>query len=329
MKNEIVSIIVPVYGVENHIAQCFHSLMKQTYSDIQYILVDDASPDGSIAVITAILEQYPARQQQVNIVRHSVNKGLPAARNTGLSQATGEYIFHCDSDDWIEPTMIQDMVLAAQARRADIVYSDFYLSFHKNERYMEQPSYSDAESSLIAMLDGSMKFNVWNKLIRRRLYTDHEIIFPDGKSMGEDMTVLKLFCHAKRIAYLKGAYYHYVQTNANAFTKSISETSLAQIKANVTDVTGYIETVFGKARFSDALQYFKLNMKLPFLISLDYGMYRLWRTWYPTANGYIGKNPAFSFRTRFIQYMALYKQFWLVYLYNIFIMKVVYGILYR
>jgi len=329
MNNDLVSIIVPVYGVETHVGRCFHSLMEQSYQAIEYIIVDDATPDRSIQIIKEILDQYPARKDQVHIIRHGVNKGLPTARNTGLVEAKGVYIVNCDSDDWIEPTMIEEMVKVARSSQADIVYSDFYLSFHKNERYMAQPDHTVPEACITAMLDGSMKFNVWNKLVRRKLYSDHAILFPDGKSMGEDMTMLKLFCHAQRTAHLKGAYYHYMQTNSNAFTKSISEKSLSQIKANVSDITEYIETMFGKERFSDALQYFKLNMKLPFLISLDYNMYKLWVAWYPESNKWIGKNPAFSMRTRFIQYMALRKQFWLVFLYNYLIIKVVYGVVYR
>lgn len=194
---------------------------------------------------------------------------------------------------------------------------------------MPQPHHTDPEACITAMLDGSMKFNVWNKLVRRDLYVDHRILFPEGMSMGEDMTMLKLFCHAQRAAHLKGACYHYMQTNSNAFTKTISEKSLAQIKSNVSDVTHYIETKFGQERFRDALQYFKLNMKLPFLISLDYNMYRLWRSWYPESNKWIGKNPSFSMRTRMVQYMALRKQFWLVFLYNYLLIRIVYGVVYR
>ena len=84
----------------------------------------------------------------MKIVSHDVNKGLPAARNTGLAEAGGDYIYHCDSDDWVEPDMLEKMLKAAEEKDADIVYCDFFLSFEKNERYMSNPDYSTADELL-------------------------------------------------------------------------------------------------------------------------------------------------------------------------------------
>lgn len=329
MQTPLVSIIVPIFNVEQHIGECIDSLLSQSYSSIEYIFVDDASPDNSMLILDNILADYPCRSSFVKVLRHETNKGLPAARNSGLAVAKGDYIFHCDSDDWIEPDMISDMMQVANNANADIVYTDFFLSFSKNERCMKQPAFKNPEDALRAMLDGSMKFNVWNKLIKRRLYADYAITFPDGRSMGEDMTILKLFCRAEKVTHLPRAHYHYMQTNPNAFTKRISEERLEQIRYNVTDVIHYIERVYGKIKFEKEIQYFKLNMKLSFLISTDPYMYNLWRKWYPEADAYIGENPAFCKRTRLIQYAALKKQDWLIKLYNYLIIKFVYGIVYR
>lgn len=329
MNNNLVSIIIPIYNVAEHIACCTRSLMEQTHPNIEFILVNDATPDNSMDIVANVISKYPYRQGQVRHVEHTHNKGLPTARNSGLALAKGEYIFHGDSDDWIEPGMIADMVQAAQDRQADIVYTDFYLSFHKNERYMNQPAFTDPEDALRAMLNGSMKFNVWNKLIKRRLYVEHAISFPDGKGMGEDMTIMKLFCRAKKVVHIPNAYYHYMQTNPNAFTKRVSDERLEQIRYNVADIIRHIEGLYGQKRFEKDIQFFKLNMKLSFLISTDTYMYHLWRHWYREANAYIGVNPAFSTRMRLVQYAALKKQDWLVRLYNYFIIKLVYGIIYR
>ena len=87
-----VSVIVPVYGVEKFVEHCTVSLMDQTLDGVEYIFVDDCTPDGSVGIIRNVISRYP--DKDVRIVSHSVNRGLPAARNTGISLANGEYIFH-------------------------------------------------------------------------------------------------------------------------------------------------------------------------------------------------------------------------------------------
>ncbi len=323
-----VSIIVPIYRVEEHIERCARSLMEQSYRNIEYIFVDDASPDKSMARLEKLLTDYPERRESIQIITHDENKGLPTARNSGLRVANGDYIFHCDSDDWVDECMISELIAVAQQEDVDIIYTDFYLSFHTNERYMRQPEFKMPMDCLQGMLCGSMKFNVWNKLIKRKLYVDHGIVFPTGQSMGEDMTIIKLFCKANTVKYIPNGYYHYMQTNPNAHTKRFSERQLVEIQRNLEDVVRYIEQHVAMD-LNREVAYFKLNMKLPLLISLDTKMYALWRNWFPEANLFIKNNPAFSLRAKFIQYAALKRMDWLVKLYNQLVIRFVYGIIFR
>ena len=171
-----VSVIVPVYGVEKFITHCADSLMAQTmHEGVEYIFVDDASQDASMERLKSVLSKYPARANQVKILVHERNMGLPAARNTGLTQARGEYVFHCDSDDFGEPEMLETLYGKAKEEDADIVWCDWFLTFGSTERYMAQPECGSPEEALKAMLGGAMKFNVWNKLVRKSLYTDNAV----------------------------------------------------------------------------------------------------------------------------------------------------------
>ena len=326
--DSLITVIVPIYKVESFIERCIRSLMEQNYANIEFILVDDASPDSSILKAMHVVEQYPNRRDSVRVVFHAQNKGLPAARNTGLEFARGTYIFHCDSDDWIEREMLADMVKVAHSQKADIVYSDFYLSFDKRERHMKQPSYQRASECIIAMLNGRMKFNVWNKLVRRDLFERNRIWFPQGKSMGEDMTMIRLFCHAGIVAHLPRPYYHYRQTNAGAFTKSFSPKYIEDMVHNVNTTITYLRECYGE-RLEKELSFFKLNMKLPFLISTDRAMYDIWQSLFREANVFIDKNPAFSARIKFIQKAALKKQYGIVKIYNLLIVQFIYGIIYK
>ena len=324
-----VSVVIPVFKVRNFIERCASSLFEQTLKDVEYIFVDDASPDDSIDIIKACIERYPERKEQVRILVHEQNQGLPAARNTGLAVATGEYVFHCDSDDFVEREMLEEMYNAAKAQDADMVYCDFYLSFEKNERYMSNPVYDSAEDVFKkGLLGGAMKYNVWNKLVRRSLYTDNDIIFPAGHGMGEDMTMIRLAACAKSVAYVPKAFYHYVKLNSNAYSATMSERHKVDILFNVNQTVDFLQNKFGDA-LDKEIAFFKLNTKLPFLITDDESQYAVWKEWWPEANKYICENKNQSIRTRIVQWMAWKEQWWAIKLYYRVVFKFVYGVIYR
>lgn len=321
-----VSVIVPVYNVQHFIERCATSLFAQTLEEVEFIFVNDATPDNSIDILRRIILNYPKRK--IIILEHEQNRGLPAARNTGLSIASGEYIFHCDSDDFVESEMLETLYDVAKVKDADIVYCDWYLSFKKNERYMSQPSYTTPLEAVKSMLAGIMKYNVWNKLVRRKLYSENNILFPCGYGMGEDMTMIRLFSCAVSVAYVQKAFYHYVKLNSNAFSQTYSEQHLLELQHNVNETLAYLHSIYGNI-LADEYEYFKLEVKFPFLITNDNAKYHLWKDWYPEANKYILKNRIISFRRRMLQYMAWKKQFWVIKLYYYFIIRIVYGCIYR
>ena len=324
-----VSAIIPIYGVEAFIERCARMLFSQTLQDVEFIFVDDATPDNSIALLEKVIEEFPDRKAQTRILHHPVNRGLPAARNTGLAAAQGEYIYHCDSDDWPETTMLEKLYAAAKDRNADIAYCDFYLSFEKNERYMSNPRYETADDLLRkGFLMGQMKYNVWNKMVRRTLYADNGIVFPEGHPMGEDMTMILLAAVAERAAYVPEALYHYVKLNEGAYSNSYSQKKLDDICFNVDRTVTFLKNRFGESLEKD-VSLFKLSIKLPFLITDDKNMYRLWETWYPEADKFADADSGLPLRTRLLQKMAAKGQWWYVKLYYKLVYKFIYGIIFK
>lgn len=323
-----VSVIIPIYGVESFIAKCARSLMEQTLEDIEYIFVDDSSPDKSMDILRQIIAEYPDKASRVKICIHDNNQGLPAARNSGLALATGEYIFHCDSDDFIDSKGLEQMYNFALAKDADIVWCDWFLSFEKNERYMKQPNYSTALAALKAMMCGGMKFNVWNKLVKRSLYIENSIRFPAGYGMGEDMTIIRLFACTKKVAYLPKAFYHYVKTNGNAISCTYSRRHLDDLIYNVEYTSQFVKSRYGNTLDKD-IAFMKLEAKFPLLLLGDYEKIKLWNRLYPESNSYIMENNYISLRSRLLQWFAYKKQYWVVWLYYVILKRVVYGILYR
>lgn len=324
-----VSVIIPVFKVRDFIERCAVSLFEQTLEEVEYIFVDDASPDDSIEVLKSCIERYPERQERTTILTHEYNQGLPAARNTGLAAASGEYVFHCDSDDYVERNMLEEMYETAKAKDADMAYCDFYLTFEKNERYMSNPSYGTAEAMLKSgLLGGNMKYNVWNKLVKRSLYADNDIWFPAGHGMGEDMTMIRLAACVRSVAYIPKTFYHYVKLNANAYSAKMSQRHKDDILFNVGQTVAFLQDRFGDG-LDKEIAFFKLNTKLPFLITDDESQYEVWKEWWPEANKYICDNRQQAFRTRLVQWLAAKGQFWAVKLYYRMVYRLVYGVIYK
>ena len=322
-----ISVIIPIYNVSRFIERCAESLMLQTLDGVEYIFVNDATPDNSIELLHGVLERYDNKASMVKIVEHEQNKGLPAARNSGLAIATGEYIFHCDSDDFVEPCMLELLYNTAKDCDADFVWCDWFLSYDHSERYMKQPSYDTPLEALRAMLGGAMKYNVWNKLVKRSLYVDNNILFPAGHGMGEDMTMIRLAACAGKVAYVGKALYHYVRSNSEAMTQTYSERHLVDVSYNVDETMEFLAT---KGLDTEKeMAFFKLNVKLPFLVTDSWESYRRWNEWYPEANAYISVNNNMPWRTRFLQQMAA-KRFYIgVWIYFHLVYNFLYSILYK
>lgn len=115
-----VSVIVPIYNASAYIKQCAVSLFEQTLDDIEYIFIDDCTTDDSMEVLNECIEEYPNRKNRIKILKHAVNSGQAAARTTGMKAATGEYMIHCDPDDWVDQRMYSDMYYEAIKANADI-----------------------------------------------------------------------------------------------------------------------------------------------------------------------------------------------------------------
>lgn len=209
MNNIKVSVIVPVYGVEEYIERCARSLFMQTLVDIEYIFVDDCTRDKSIDVLNRVVLQYPERKHQVTIVHHDVNKGLPKARETGVKIAQGEYIAHCDSDDWVDCTMYEKLYNKAKEDNLDIVYCDFYESNGKTSIPIKHGFIGNPDYLL------SHYVNAWIKLSKRDLWQDNRFMFPDS-NMGEDRVFTVQLVHlAKSFGYVsEPLYYYYLSPNS-------------------------------------------------------------------------------------------------------------------
>ena len=286
-----VSVIVPVYNAKKYIGRCAASLFNQSLSNIEFIFVDDCSTDDSIEVLNKELNNFGERISYVKLIRHTENKGVATARNTGLNAATGKYIAWLDADDWIEPDMLEKMYQEAECTGADILWTDFYNVYESTKDYIVQKSKCSSLEIIESLLNGQIIGALWNKLIRRSLFIENDIKFPDGLNMCEDLRVsIALFYYAKSISYLPEAFYHYIKYRED----SISTQNALLPKKNVE----WIENLKGIEQFlvdkglsskvKELLLIRKLSPKKNLLVkgnSIE--AFKEWRMIFPESNKYI------------------------------------------
>ena len=217
-----VSVIVLVYRVEEYIAQCARNLFGQTLRDVEFIFVDDCSPDGSMEVLENILDQeFPWRRSQVRILKNEKNSGQAYSRRRGVEASTGKYTIHCDSDDWQEPDMLEKMYLKADANDADAVVCAW---FRDNEPVPTK--YGRSEGNCRDLILGDMVAvgeiqSLWRYMVKREVYY-RGIDFP-VYNQGEDHALMvQLIWKSNSVYCVDEPLYHW-RTNMASVTRDPSE----------------------------------------------------------------------------------------------------------
>lgn len=217
-----VSVVIPVYKVEPYIEKCVRTLFAQTLDSLEYIFVDDCSPDNSITVMQRVLEEFPNRKDQVKVIRHNPNEGVAKTRQDGIDAATGEYIIHCDPDDWVELDMYESMYNKAKETNADLVICDYYNvngdKVRLNKQIIEEPSSISVLKGITGLLFHVLHGSTWNKMLRASCYMNVRI--PSDVSYCEDVF---LWCQILRqdlkIEKIDKGYYYY-RANPNGLVSS-------------------------------------------------------------------------------------------------------------
>ena len=220
------SVVVPVYKVESYLAQLIESLQNQTLTDLQIILVDDGSPDRS----GAICDEYAAKDSRIHVI-HKKNGGVGAARNDGLAAAEGQWLYFCDSDDYLEPDALEKLVVAGESSGAEVVYGDVaMLSGEKTQimHFHQEPFVTDDRKVLDRLVmtvfgrqycylppeggpAASCYGGPWNKIVRRSLLERENFTFDlTVKGICDDLLYsIHLFASAKKVAYVPVVIYNY------------------------------------------------------------------------------------------------------------------------
>ena len=221
-ENIKISVIMPVYKVEEYVGKAIESIQAQTLTEWEFFAVDDGTPDRS----GEICEEYAAKDPRIKVI-HKENGGAPSARNVAIDMAKGEYMYFLDSDDWAEPTMLEDMYNLAKRDNAQLVVAGFYIDTYYNDTeyrqddyLVEDAVYSDKETfrkNAYKLFDHNLLYTPWNKLYEAKYILENKLYFP--KTLWDDFPFnVSVVRNIDRVTVTSKQYYHFIRKRAESET---------------------------------------------------------------------------------------------------------------
>ena len=266
MSLPTVSILIPVYCVEKYVERCVVSLMEQTYENIEYVFVDDCSPDKSIAIITSLIDRYPKRKEHTILLRHEHNKGLSAARNTAVTNCSGAFVLHVDSDDYLEVTAVEKLVNKQLEGDSDIITGQAMCINKGNSFILERPLFDSHDDFVVDMIRPSIHHTIWGRLIRKSLYLDNSIKAVEGVNIGEDLQVMtQLSFYAQKCESVWDIVYYYDCTNDSSYMSRYDINHFHRLSQDTQSMEIVREFFIGK---SDSFQDIAENYLFPYYLTL-------------------------------------------------------------
>lgn len=251
-----VSVIVPVYG-EKYIERCVRSLLDQTLDDVEFIFVDDRSPDSAYEIVLGIVEEerYSHLKDKIKIVRHEKNKGVQFVRLTGLEASTGDYIIYCDSDDWVDRDILRKLWEKAVEGDYDIVECSYYETDGKD--YCKERTFDNQkEICYLSWLEWPRCTSLTDKIIRRSLY-QNEIIRPENPYLEDFAVSLQLFYYAKNHYFIYEPLYYYYM-NPSSIMHSVDP--IKKVKG-ITEQESIMETFMRREGLTEKYRSFLTELK--------------------------------------------------------------------
>lgn len=253
----LVSVVIPIYNVAPYIEQCLESVMRQSYRDLEVLLVDDCGTDDSIQIVRSMLggmEDTTIDGIHYRILHHEHNRGLSAARNTGIDAATGEWVYFLDSDDWIDHNLIQALVISEDQAEASEMIVGQLETFDADGNLGVKLANGDV-CPVLNLPDGVYSGNIlqrylrhefyemaWNKLVRREFLLRHKLYFKEGLIHEDTLWSFCCACLLQRIAVVNKPLYHYRIQSASIMAKSNGERRVKALNTILSSQIDFVNT---------------------------------------------------------------------------------------
>lgn len=298
-----VSVIVPIYHSEAYLERCCRSLMSQTLDSIEYLFIIDGPSSEARQIVERVFSENAQRLLQIQIIEHPENLGISVSRQEGHDRANGEYIYHCDSDDWMEFDALHNLLEKAETENADLVFFDYV------RHYADRQVVYSSESVLQGKIN-TIDAPLHNKLIRRQLIKEHALRFPKDINWGEDL-FLSVLCQilAKKIAYLPQSLYHQMM-HPQSYTSMIDRNKYLQLVQCPHYLTSELKKIELDRQYEPLLLKMKFEVKEYFLIERSLRDIHLWKSLYPETHPFVWHFTEVPLYLRLVSWLITHQMSW-------------------
>lgn len=305
-----VTVIITIYNRERFIADCARSLFGQTLDDVEFLFVDDASTDNSVSVLEEVIAEYPTRNEMIHVLQMEQNGGRAVARQTGIDHATGEYVIHVDSDDWVDTDMLELLYTKAKETDADIVGCNITHEYKTYQKIFRQTYYETMDDNIRGLLNGKIFPSLCTSLTRTSLIKENHIIFPQGIDTGEDLLFnLQLYLHANKVIGIDAPSYHYRHTEESGSFKH-TEKSIKSVIEVARRIDELMKEAGNYERFKYDILFRKFSMKSALVITFDNeDNNQAWLHLFPETHPYIWSYKQFEWKRRLQLWLAAHNMF--------------------
>ena len=299
-----VTVVVPVYKVERYIERCARSLFEQTFHDMEFIFVDDRTPDNSVELLKKVISQYPQREGLVRILINENNRGPMQSRLDALLQAKGQYVAAVDSDDWIEPDAFETLYKKAEEEKADCVLFGYHRDFSdRSETCQRVFPYTNGKEFVENVYKFPFEFFMWGTLLKneerfrgilKRYFNNPNW---EGLTMWEDVAIMfPYYCGTERLAYSNNCFYHYNKANEGSTVNNQNEIKVYQ----ALKVVDFLREELDEPSLNLTLHNLAFGAKTP-LIAIKGS--KTWREEHPESNRYILQYTSIPKRLRYLLFL--------------------------
>lgn len=302
----LISVVIPVYNAEKFIEKCAKSLFEQTFDQIEYIFVDDCSTDNSVEILQSLIDKYQRHTYNITIITQRTNQGVAIARNTGLSQAKGEYVIFCDSDDWLDTQMLQKMYSTAITSNADVVMCDFYMAFNTGYKQFRCPTWCNENK--VASMQQYLTFSwnvIWNMLIKRDLCIKNNINFSPRSTYCEDFNfAVKVLDRAAIVKNIHEPLYYYNQLNTNSIMHHLNEKAMYSEQKMCLDIIYWFNKENTLSHYIKEMSWRVLKSKQELILKTK--TYGEFLALFPQSHNYIWSCPWLNFKLKLMMWCLVH-----------------------
>jgi glycosyltransferase involved in cell wall biosynthesis len=271
------------------------------------VLIDDGSTDSS----GAICDRYAKMDSRIRVF-HKPNGGVSSARNIGVDNAKGQWITFIDADDWIEPSMLKELLAVALDNNADYVYCDQLFDYGKHQKYNRAATFASEHSIILKNFIKSIWTVIWSSLVKAEIYKKHNLRFSQNYTYCEDfLFAVKSMFYAQKIAYVPKAYYHYNQLNSTSCMQNLNPTKMRHEQSAYMDAIAFFKEQKVYETYAQEMGWRILKSKQEWVLNID--THKEFMRLHPDSHKYIWSCPYINKKLKIMMWCLTHHLPWVTF----------------